>query len=332
MNRAPRILAWELTSACNLECLHCRANASKDPRPGELGTDEGRALLQEVAAAGTKMVILSGGEALMRSDALDLAEFGTGLGLRMTLASNGSLITPERAGRMKESGIVRVSISLDGVTASMHDRFRGRDGSFELAIRGIETLAAAGIPVQVNTTVAAMNVSQTDSFPAFLDSLGVVAWHVFFLVPTGRGHDFKPASVNEYRSMLEGFYRLYKEARIECKATCAPQFYRLLAERGEPVHTKGCLAGTGFGFVSSTGIVQPCGFLQTPCGDIREAGFVRAWETSPVLKLLRDDSALKGKCGACGYGNVCGGCRARAFEILGDLSGTDPICRFKGQA
>lgn len=329
MSSAPRILAWELTSACNLECLHCRANAAKEPMPGELSTEEGRMLLQEAAASGTKMVILSGGEALMRGDALDLARFGSDLGLRMTLASNGSLITPECAARIKDSGIVRVSISLDGVTASMHDRFRGRDGAFDLAIKGIRTLLDAGIPAQVNTTVAAMNVSQIDAFPDFLDSLGVVAWHVFFLVPTGRGHDLKPATVKEYRSMLEGFYRLYKEARIECKATCAPQFYRLLAEKDEPVHTRGCLAGTGFGFVSSTGIVQPCGFLQIPCGDIRETGLARAWQASPVLRLLRDEASLQGKCGACAYGNVCGGCRARAFELLDDMNGTDPICWFK---
>jgi radical SAM protein with 4Fe4S-binding SPASM domain len=248
--------------------------------------------------------------------------------MRMTLATNGSLVTPDIAAQIKESGIVRVSVSLDGVTPEMHDRFRGREGAFELAVAGIRALIENGVPVQVNTTVAAVNVMQMDAFPAFLESLGVMAWHVFFLVPTGRGHDMKPATLREYRAMLEDFYRVYKASRIECKATCAPQFYRLLAERGEPVSTRGCLAGTGFGFVSSTGIVQPCGFLQIPCGDIRKEGFCCAWEKSPTLLLLRDASSLKGKCGSCGHKDICGGCRARAFEVTGDLTAKDPICWF----
>ncbi len=328
--RAPRVLAWEATSSCNLDCLHCRASATREPKPGELTTEEGYSLLEEVAAAGTKLLILSGGESLMRSDVLDLARFGTSKGLRMTLATNGSLITPELAQGMKDAGIARVSVSLDGVTADMHDRFRGRDGAFELALKGIETLIGHSIPVQVNTTVAAMNVSQMDSFPVFLEGLKVIAWHVFFLVPTGRGVDLEPAKIKEYQTMLDTFYRVHKAARIECKATCAPQFYRLLAEKGEPVHTKGCLAGTHFGFVSSTGVIQPCGFLQIPCGNIREHGFSAAWESSSTLNLLRDDEAIKGKCGKCDYKSVCGGCRARAFEVRSDLLETDPICWFKG--
>lgn len=328
--KAPRILAWEATSACNLECLHCRANATADPRPGELTTAEAQSLIKEVAGAGTKLLILSGGESLMRDDIFDLARFGTSQGLRMTLATNGSLITNDVALDMKMAGIARVSVSLDGVTAEMHDRFRGRGGAFDLAIEGIETLVRKGVPVQVNTTVASMNISHMKEFPAFLERLGVMAWHVFFLVPTGRGVDLEPATIQEYRGMLDTFYSVYKASRIECKATCAPQFYRLLAEKNDPVHTKGCLAGTHFGFVSSTGIIQPCGFLQIPCGDIRENGFCHAWENSMKLLLLRDEEALKGKCGKCAHKSVCGGCRARAFEVRDDLMETDPICWYKG--
>ncbi len=327
--KAPRILAWETTSSCNLNCLHCRASATSEPKQGELTTDEGRALLRELGSAGTKLVILSGGESLMRPDVFDLARFGTGLGMRMTLASNGSLVTPEVAVRIKESGIVRVSVSLDGVTPEMHDRFRGRDGAFVLALRGIRNLVEKGVPVQVNTTVAAMNVMQMDAFPDLLESLGVIAWHVFFLVPTGRGQDMEPATVREYRSMLEGFHSVYRAARMECKATCAPQFFRILAEWGDPVHSKGCLAGSEFGFVSSTGVIQPCGFLQIPCGNIREDGFCAAWERSHTLRVLQDESSLKGKCGSCSHRKTCGGCRARAFEMLGDLTEQDPICWFR---
>lgn len=327
---APMILAWETTSACNLECLHCRASATPEPRPGELTTGEGRSLLEEVSRAGTKMVILSGGESLMRDDLFELAGWGTSLGLRMTLATNGSLITGETVIDMKKAGIARVSVSLDGVTAQMHDRFRGRAGAFDLAVEGIGLLVRKGVPVQVNTTVAAMNVAQMKDFPTFLEGLGVMAWHVFFLVPTGRGVDLEPATIMEYKGMLDAFYQVYKDSRIECKATCAPQFYRLLSEKNEPVRTKGCLAGTQFGFVSSTGIIQPCGFLQIPCGDIREKGFCEAWTENLKLSLLRDEGMLQGKCGRCASRPLCGGCRARAFEVRGDLMETDPICWYKG--
>lgn len=324
--RPPFILAWEVTRVCNLACLHCRASAVKTRDPLELDTAEGKHLLHDLAKFGTRMVILSGGEPLMRPDIFELASYGSKIGLRMTLATNGSLITREKAIKIKDSGIVRVSVSLDGVTAKVHDEFRGMPGAFDMALKGISILGSSGIPFQINTTVAAMNVHQMKSFPSFVKDLGAMAWHVFFLVPTGRGHSLEPAKIEEYREMLKGFFYVYKEARIECKATCAPQFYRLLKENKEPITTKGCLAGTGFGFVSSTGIVQPCGFLQIPCGDIREKPFAEIWSTSPTLINLRDESLLKGKCGSCEYKDVCGGCRARAYEVLGDYLEFDPIC------
>ncbi|MEN6474453.1 MAG: radical SAM protein [Syntrophaceae bacterium] len=331
--KAPFILAWELTRACNLECLHCRAVATPERDPAELTTDQGRRLLGDLAALGTKMVILSGGEALMRPDVLDLARYGAQAGLRMTLATNGALATPEVARAIEASGIVRVSVSLDGVTPEVHDTLRGRPGAFELALSGIENLIRAGVQVQVNTTVAAMNVDQMEAFPAFIKSLKAMAWHVFFLVPTGRGHDLAPATIQEYRAMLEGFHKLYAQGGIECKATCAPQFYRMLSEAGQPVRTKGCLAGDGFGFVSSIGEVQPCGFLALACGNVKEQPFEEIWRTAPDLVRLRQAKDLSGKCGRCTYQAVCGGCRARAFEILGDSMATDPICWFgDGQA
>lgn len=331
--KAPFILAWELTKACNLDCLHCRASATPERDPAELNTDQGRRLLDDLAALGTRMVILSGGEALMRPDALELARYGGRAGLRMTLATNGALVAPELARAIKASGIVRVSVSLDGVAPEVHDRLRGRPGAFELAVSGIENLISAGVEVQVNTTVAAMNVHQMEAFPAFIASLKAVAWHVFFLVPTGRGHDLAPATIQEYRSMLEGFLAVYRQGGIECKATCAPQFYRMLAEAGEIVRTKGCLAGDGFGFVSSIGDVQPCGFLALACGNVKEKPFEEIWRCSPELVRLRQPQDLSGACGRCASQAVCGGCRARAYEILGDSMATDPICWFgDGQA
>ena len=326
MKAAPFILAWELTKACNLDCRHCRASARPERDAHELSTSEGLALLDELSTLGTRMVILSGGEPLLRPDVLDFARHGTARGLRMTLATNGALVDDACAASLKDAGIVRVSISLDGATPAVHDAFRGRQGAFELALAGIEALKRAGLPVQVNTTVAAANLSQMERFPKLVEDLGAVAWHVFFLVPTGRGHDLEAARRQEYRSMLNDFLRVYQGATLECKATCAPQFYRLLRETGIPPSTRGCLAGSGFGFVSATGDVQPCGFLQVACGNIRQARFGEIWRNSPFLRSLRNDEELQGKCGACAHRDVCGGCRARAYEVLGDALGPDPIC------
>lgn len=326
---APFILAWEITKACNLRCIHCRASATKHRDPKELNTQEGYHLLDELACLGTKMIILSGGEPLLRDDVFDLAHHGSSLGLRMTLATNGSLITKEVAEKIKGSKIVRTSVSLDGPSADTHDEFRGVKGSFDAAINGIKILRKTGIPVQINTTVSAINVGRMGKFPEMIGGLGVVAWHVFFLVPTGRGEALEPAKIQEYKDMLEKFYIVYKDAKIEAKATCAPQFYRLLVEKGERIDTKGCLAGTGFGFISSIGEVQPCGFLQIPCGNIRESSFKEIWKESHILKALRDPDRLEGRCKICTYNNICGGCRARAYEASGDVFGFDPICWYK---
>lgn len=324
--KLPNILAWEITKACNLNCIHCRASATSKPHPGELSTEEGFTLLEELKQNGTRLVILSGGEALCREDVFDLASHGTSRGLRMTLATNGSLVTRQVARKIGESGISRVSVSLDAVTPDVHDAFRGLPGAFEMAVAAIKTLISEGVPVQVNTTVAAANIIQMEHFPSFIRKIGAVAWHVFFLVPTGRGENVAPARIREYQDMLDAFYVTSKNAQIECKATCAPQYYRMLLERDGKSPTKGCLAGTGFGFVSATGIVQPCGFLQIPCGDIRKKSLVDIWNRSETLKLLRDEDNLKGKCRTCRFKEVCGGCRARAFEVLGDVMEKDPVC------
>ena len=324
--KLPHILAWELTKACNLSCIHCRASATDKPCPDELTTDEAFALLKDLSKGGTRLVILSGGEALVREDVFSIAAYGTSLGLRMTLATNGSLVTPEAAGKIKESGIVRVSVSLDGVTSGIHDTFRGLPGAFAMALEGMRILTAEGVPVQVNTTVAAMNISQMKLFPDFLKGLGVVAWHVFFLVPTGRGENVEPAKIIQYRDMLEDFHAASEISQIECKATCAPQYYRMLAAKEGSSPTRGCLAGTGFGFVSSTGTVQPCGFLRVDCGNIRKESINVIWDQSPLLRQLRDEGQLKGKCGVCKFVTVCGGCRARAYEVHGDAMEVDSIC------
>ena len=322
----PRLVAWEVTKACNLSCRHCRAAADANCAVGELSTADGRNLLKDLSDFGVKMVILTGGEPLMRPDVFELADYGRSLGLRMTLATNATTMTPALASQIKACEIARVSISLDGVTAAVHDDFRGLSGAFAQALDGIAMLKAAGVPFQINTTVAAANIEDVKRFPEFLTDLGAVAWHVFFLTPAGRGRELAPAERDEYRQMLEIFYEVYRSTAIECKATCAPQFYRMLAERGEQVRTKGCLAATGFAFVSSTGVVQPCGFFEQACGNVTTQVFAEIWRDSKLLNDIRLCEGISKGCGSCAYQNVCGGCRARALDKTDELTAIDPIC------
>ena len=330
--KAPVILAWELTRACNLDCLHCRASATPDRDPAELSTFQGRRLLSDLAGLGTRMVILSGGEALMRPDALELARYGAQTGLRMTLATNGALVTPELAREIRASGVVRVSVSLDGVTSEVHDRIRGRPGAFDLAVSGIENLIRAGVEVQVNTTVAAMNVHQMEAFPALIASLKAVAWHVFFLVPTGRGADIEKEAlrVAEYEKTIARLMNKQRDVPIEIKPTCAPQFIRVADKKGIPLRfSRGCLAGISYCIINPRGDVQPCAYLDMPLGNVRETPFDEIWRNNPIFSTLRT-LEYEGKCGVCNYKGSCGGCRARAYYYSGgNYMAEDQWCLYK---
>jgi heme b synthase len=340
----PRLVAWEVTRNCNLNCVHCRAAASRGPYADELRTEKGREILEQIAEVGKPIVILTGGEPLLREDIFELATYGTDLGLRMVMATNGTLITPEIAKRMKPSGIQRVSISLDGPDASTHDRFRQVQGAFEGSIRGIDELKSEGIEFQVNTTITRHNVNQAQEILDLAVRLGAAAHHIFLLVPTGRAKDMthQEISAEQYEDILHWFYEMRSAVPIHLKATCAPHFYRVLRQeahkKGEKVDyatygldatTRGCLGGTSFCFISHVGTVQPCGYLEVQSGDLKKSTFKEVWENSPVFKELRDFSNYKGKCGVCEYLKFCGGCRARAFEATGDFMAEEPLCMYQ---
>lgn len=338
-----RLVAWETTRACNLACVHCRASAIKEPLPDELDTARAMRLIDQIASTGKPIVILTGGEPLLRPDIFEIAAYGTEKGLRMVMAPNGTLVTDESAARMKDAGIMRISISIDGATAESHDRFRGVPGAFEGAVSGIHKAKAAGIEFQVNTTITRKNLDQIPAILALAEELGAVAHHIFLLVPTGRGkYIAKDAiSADEYEAALNWFYEQREKTSLQLKATCAPHYYRILGQRarqegktvtfathGLDAVTRGCLGGIGFCFVSSVGIVQPCGFLDIPCGDVKKDSFADIWKESQVFKNLRDYGKLTGKCGACEYKRVCGGCRARAYEYCGDYMAEEPLCSY----
>jgi AdoMet-dependent heme synthase len=339
-----RLVAWELTRSCNLNCVHCRAAASLGPYPGELQTDECLRILGEIASVGKPIVILTGGEPLLREDVWDIAHHGTELGLRMVMATNGTLVTPEVAARMESSGIRRVSISLDGADAARHDAFRKVVGAYDGALKGIKSLREGGVEFQINTTVTRHNAGEIQEILDLALRIGASAHHLFLLVPTGRAREMvdQEIAAGEYEELLHWFYRKGREAPIHLKATCAPHYYRILRQeahrRGEKVDfetygldavTRGCLGGTSFCFISHKGMVQPCGYLELPCGDLKEGSFGEVWSGSDHFKKLRDFSAYQGKCGRCEYLKFCGGCRARAFEATGDYMAEEPLCMYE---
>ena len=343
---ALRLVFWELTARCNLKCQHCRAEAQDDFVKGEFSTDEIMVAAEDIREAGDPILILTGGEPLVRPDFFDIARGCSERFSRVALATNGTTVDNQIAKDIVSSGMQRVSISIDGATPGTHDAFRGQAGSFDAAIRGWEALRRAGASLQLNVTVAAHNLSEIDDILKLALSLGADAFHVFVLVPVGCGAKIA-GDMRLSQAQMEAVLRwLFEQSlawrgRMHVKATCAPQYYRImreisrerrlpLQETGHGMHasTRGCLAGTAVCFVSRTGDVQPCGYLPVKVGNIRDSKFVDIWTTSSVFEALRDPAELKGKCHACGYRNVCAGCRARAYADTTDLLAEDPDCVF----
>lgn len=325
-----RMIAWELTRNCNLNCVHCRARASCGPFEGELTTEECKKVLDSIASFSSPTIILTGGEPLMRDDIFDIIDYGQKKGLRLVIAINGTLLDEAKARRMKESGIMRVSMSLDGKDVASHDSFRGVDGSFDSVMRAAKILTSVGLPFQINTTVTRLNVVDLGEIYELVKKIGAVAWHIFLLVPVGRGEGLKGEELNAqmYEDVLQWLYTVEKKNELEMKVTCAPHYYRIVKEHGDTPKSAGCLAGKSFMFISHRGIAQPCGYLELDSGDVRAQGAQKVWEESPVFNALRDLRQYKGKCGPCKHLKICGGCRARALELKGDVLHEEPYCSY----
>lgn len=339
-----RLIAWEVTRSCNLACRHCRAEAHPEPYPGELSTDEAKSLIDTFPQVGNPIVIFTGGDPMLRPDVYDLVAYASKLGLRCVMSPNGTLITPEKAVLIKQCCVQRCSISLDGPDAASHDAFRGIPGAFDASLRGIEYLKQAGVEFQINTTVTQSNLQDFKKIFDLCERLGAVAWHIFLLVPVGRGANIQNEviSAQEYEDVLHWFYEFRKTTKMQLKATCAPHYYRIMRQRakeeglavnpstfGMDAMTRGCLGGTGFCFISHTGQVQPCGYLTLDCGNVREIAFPEIWKKSEIFHRLRTQSEYKGKCGVCEFHRVCGGCRARAFSMSGDYMAQEPLCTYQ---
>ncbi len=337
-----RMVAWELTRACNLRCAHCRASSDKEVDSDVLPLKSCMDIVNQIIEVSKPVVILTGGEPLLSDNMYDIARYSTGKGLRVVLGTNGTLITPKVAADLKKTGVSAVGISIDYPDAESQDAFRGVKGAFERAVSGIGHSLAAGISVQVNTTVTRLNFEHLEELLRLALDVGASAFHPFLLVPTGRGEDLKSVelSAEEYERVLNWVYdkQVEHSDRIFIKPTDAPHYMRIVAQRkqqgqeaiAKSVHarsmSRGCLAGVSFCFISHTGIVQGCGYLTFPAGDLKKQVFKEIWQQSPLFNDLRDISKLKGKCGSCEYKRVCGGCRARAYEATGDYLEAEPYC------
>jgi heme b synthase len=352
----PRLVFWELTTGCNLRCIHCRATATELCSPDDLGYEACARIIEELAAFAPFILVFSGGEPLFRRDVLRLARLATDRGIRVALATNGTLLTQELAQQIRDAGVQRVAISLDGPDAATHDAFRGMPGAFDKALQGFEHLKQVGMSLQINSTVARHNAAKLPDTLDLVLKLGADAFHLFLLVPVGCGIQIageQMVEAQEYERILNWLYDRMLENQIDLKATCAPHFFRIVRQRraearrrGEPVTehpapghgnngshamnamTRGCLAGTGVCFISHKGQVFPCGYLPLEAGNLRQQSFAEIWQNSPLFASLRDVGNLKGKCGACEFKNLCEGCRARAYGCTGDYLAEEPFCLY----
>ena len=346
-----QLVAWELTRRCNLFCAHCRAPTNDSWHSGELSTEACIHLVDEILKVGNPIIILTGGEPIIRSDIVPIARYATSKGLKVVIGSNGTLITREIAVTLRDVPVSRIAISLDFPIAKLQDEFRGRTGAFEAAMAGIANVREAGIQVQINSTITKLNVAFLDELISLVLKVGAVAFHPFMLVPTGRGKGLASLelSSDEYEQTLNWIYDKQMELgdKLFFKPTDAPHYLRVVRQRQRQhtavsdekelttysnrmnVISRGCLAGIGFCFISCEGKVQGCGYLDVGAGDIRKEPFSRIWTDSPLFCSLRDLSTIKGKCGRCEYKRLCGGCRARAYETTGDYLEAEPYCTYQ---
>ncbi|MFQ6617353.1 MAG: radical SAM protein [Fidelibacterota bacterium] len=350
----PILIAWEITRRCELNCKHCRASASSAVYGNEFTPEECFKLLDNISSNFNPIIILTGGEPLLRSDVFDIARYGTGLGLRVVMATCGVLMGRDEARRIRESGVKRISVSIDGSTPEIHDNFRGVPGAFERTTEGIRWAKSEGVQFQINTTVTKYNVGDLPDILKLTIELGAVSFHPFLLVPTGRGRELvdQELSPEQYEETLIWINQMGGKVPIQIKPTCAPHYYRIVRQskksaskenvsanpeksarhRNHHSHlesrTKGCMGGQYFAFISHTGKVQICGFLEVEGGDVRKSryNFADIWNNSHLFAQMRDWDGYRGRCGYCEYRAICGGCRARAYAITGDYLAEEPYC------
>lgn len=352
----PFIVIWETTQACDLACVHCRGCAQPVRSALELSTAEAKQLIDEVAALKAPVFVLTGGDPLKRPDIFGLVEYASSHGVRISLTPSATpLLTKEAIARLKTCGLARLAISLDGPTAQVHDAFRRVPGSYEWTLRAARCAREIGLPVQINTTIARRNLHCLDSTIAVVEQLDIVLWSVFFLVPTGRGATKDLISAEEFEQVFEKLYEASCRVKFDIKSTEAQHYRRFLLQRRTEAKRKGNASslpamfgtgtadgigraprgindGKGFVFISHLGEVFPSGFLPVSAGNVRKQSLTELYRHSPLFVSLRDSGNLKGKCGVCEFREVCGGSRARAYALTGDVFAEEPCCAWQPKA
>ncbi|HEU4643390.1 MAG TPA: TIGR04053 family radical SAM/SPASM domain-containing protein [Gemmatimonadaceae bacterium] len=352
-DRAPFLVIWETTQACDLACLHCRASARPARDPLELTTAEARALVDAVRRLGRPLFVLTGGDPLKRPDTVSLVEYAASTGLRVALTPSGTpLMTPRVLASLRDAGLARLAVSLDGATARGHDAFRGVAGSFDWTVGMLRAARELGLSTQVNTTITSLNVGDLESLITLVGELGIALWSVFFVVPTGRARREQLPSADVVEGVLERLAELAATAPFDIKTTAAPHYRRVLLQRRREARRAGAVEaagpggvgagmisdgvgrargvndGNGFVFVSHRGEIFPSGFLPVSAGNVRTHELGDVYRRHDTFRALRDADRLKGKCGACEYRWICGGSRARAFAMTGDYLEADPLCAY----
>jgi len=352
-SQTPFTVAWEVTRACAYACIHCRAEAQPKRDPRELTTEEGCRLIDELVEVGRPILIVTGGDPMMRPDLMELIRYASGRGLRVALSPTATkLVTPERLLEASEAGVARIQMSLDGSRPDVQDTFRGRPGSFQRTLEILDDIRSAGISLQVGTTVSRYNVNDLPAIAAIVGEYTAVMWSLFFLVPTGRGKQEDMISAEEHERVFNWLYDLSKTAPFDVRTTAAQHYRRVVIQRRRQEATpsergllvtgagysfadglgqsnRGVNDGNGFAFISHTGDVCPSGFLPLPGGNVREKSFADIYRNSTLFRDLRDHGRLKGKCGVCDFREVCGGSRARAYAVSGDYLESDPYCVYQ---
>ncbi len=346
--RAPLLVIWEVTRACDLACKHCRAAAQPLRNPFELTTEEGFRLIDEIADMGTPLLVLTGGDPLKRPDLAELVAHGVSRGLHVSLSPSVTpLVTREALARLREAGVDHIAFSLDGSTPEVHDGFRQIPGTFDATVRAVKDAREAGMTVRLLTTVSVHNRWDLPRVARLVEDLGAVVWNLFFLVPTGRGKQDDCVSAEEHEAIFEWLDELSRTTPFQIKTTEGMHYRRVQIQRRRLVSTGRAAAGAaghghgrrqwvndakGFCFVSHTGRVCPSGFLPVSAGNVRRTPLAELYRNSQLFRDLRDASRLKGKCGACEFKEICGGSRARAYAFTGDYLAEEPRCAYIPEA
>jgi len=364
-DESPFLAIWEVTQSCDLACKHCRAAAQPIPHPDELTYREGQALIDQIAGMRVPIFVFTGGDPLKRKDLFDLIRYAASKNVRVAVTPSATpLLTREAIFQMKEAGLVRLGISLDGSTPEIHDAFRGVPGTWARTVQAIEWANEAGIPIQVHSTISRHNVHDLDNLCNLFEKLAIVMWNVFFLVPVGRGQLGDLLSGDEFEKVFGKIYELSQRANFQIKTTEAMHYRRYLLqhnleerrhghgsrhgsgrphgdayEPGAPTAdaharnnawaTRRVNDGKGFLFVSHVGNVYPSGFLPIHAGNVRDTPLAEIYREAPIFKALRNTSRLEGKCGACEFKEICGGSRARAYALTGDPLAQEPCCIYQ---